>query len=481
MKLHLVEDGVPRETIALLTAAAARRGVATVVHDGRTRRPDGAPPETACAPGDLLYKPGISYACTRLEQQLWVPGVATFHGDPDGPFFPCANAQLRFEQAGLPVPRSVEVAGLAHADLPDLIEHLGGLPVVVKVPGSSRGIGVMRADSLGALRSLVDFLQANHPFARVMAMVAPAVHWRVVVVGDRAVAGYVNPVDDGDFRTSGTSDPGEVTADVPPELAEVAIAAVQVQRLELGGVDLLVHESGRVYLLESNFPLYHAHAETVGGVPVSQAMVDHLIDKAVRLGAAAPVAPAALPPPSTLGEALCERPRLRQLVDWRGADECAALAALARPEALDSAGIEWARDRTGLHAELPLAHDARLADIAAGMAQVVGVDNALGTTLRLRRYAPGDGHPLHGDQYVIDGHRLVATALLYLETPEAGGETRFPNARPAPVDVAPRAGTLVWWFNYLDDGSPDTHADHQSVDVQRGHKTVLAQFFYRAG
>ena len=50
--------------------------------------------------------------------------------------------------------------------------------------------------------------------------------------------------------------------------------------MELAGVDILQHPSGRLYLLEANFPCYFAHAQTLAGVDVAGAMVEHLMAKA---------------------------------------------------------------------------------------------------------------------------------------------------------------------------------------------------------
>jgi len=58
---------------------------------------------------------------------------------------------------------------------------------------------------------------------------------------------------------------------------------LQALRLELGGVDILEHASGRRYLLEANFPCYFALPETIAGVDVSGALIEHLVAKSHRL------------------------------------------------------------------------------------------------------------------------------------------------------------------------------------------------------
>lgn len=58
----------------------------------------------------------------------------------------------------------------------------------MKALGHSRGVGVIRADSLASLFSIVDFALAENNRPLLTSYVPDAVHWRFVVVGDRAVA-----------------------------------------------------------------------------------------------------------------------------------------------------------------------------------------------------------------------------------------------------------------------------------------------------
>lgn len=278
--LAIVDDGVPAETLALLRQACDRRGVrVAVVHPERHAFGDDQPLRA----GDLLYRPAVSLHATRVEQHLWQPKVASFYLDPDGPLFANINATETFARAGLPVPRTFFLDRPSRAMLRAMVEQLGGLPVVVKALGYSRGVGVMRADSLAGLFSIVDFATAEGGKPLLTAYVADAVHWRVVVVGDRAVASYRNVTDDDDFRTSGSDDLEDYQAPLPAGAAELAVRACQVLRHAHGGVDILEHPSGRLYLLEANFPCYYAQAQLSAGVDVAGAMVDYLLDRAEAL------------------------------------------------------------------------------------------------------------------------------------------------------------------------------------------------------
>jgi hypothetical protein len=281
-KFVCIDDGVPAETLAVLSAACARRGI--VFKPVEAAGFDFLP-ERRLGPGDMLYCPAASERAGAVERFLFAPGVADLRCDPLGPFALVDGAPLIFSRHGLPIPRQCTVGIAAIPLLTRMVEEIGGFPVVVKVPGGSRGVGVMRADSLPALVSLVEFLIAKGVLPLLSSFVANAVCWRVVVVGERAVSACRNPVPDGDFRSGQAAQPGDYSTSIPVELAELAVAAVRVLRLEFGGVDILEHESGRLYLLEANFPCYFAQADLIGGADVAGAMLDHLVEKRRRLAA----------------------------------------------------------------------------------------------------------------------------------------------------------------------------------------------------
>lgn len=274
MRLYCVDDGVPRETLDLLAVACDARGVAFVPVEARTFDFTSSRPLPA---GAMLYRPAVSLAAMRVEQFLAGDGVATFYPDAEAMFFAPVSAPLLFARAGLPVPRTLPCASADRDLLRRSVAHLGGLPVVVKVAGGEGGVGVMLAESLAGLFSLVDHLLDSGRQPWLASFVADAEHWRVVVVGAAAVAAYRNPLAVDDFRSVAGSEPGDVTVAVEPRLAALAVAAVRTLRVETGGVDVLVHAGGRHYLLEANFPCYFAHAQRVAGVDIAGRMVDHLL------------------------------------------------------------------------------------------------------------------------------------------------------------------------------------------------------------
>lgn len=277
--LHCVTDAsVPASSCELLRAACEARGLAfTCIDAGRFRFAD----HPELPPAAMMYRPAVALAAIRCEQFLMRPDVATFYRDSDALHFDGPAAPLCFQRAGLTVPRSVPIFTTDRDALRHAVHHLGGLPVVLKTGGEG-GVGVLRADSWPALFSLVDYLHHQGVAPWLQSYVPDAVHWRVVVVGERGVAGYRNDLLHDDFR-SAPSDERHAYTLPPPAALALAVAAVRVTHREFGGVDLLHHPGGRWYLLEVNMPCYYPHAQEVAGIDIAGAMVDHLHAKALRL------------------------------------------------------------------------------------------------------------------------------------------------------------------------------------------------------
>ncbi|MEZ4269851.1 MAG: hypothetical protein R3F39_26120, partial [Myxococcota bacterium] len=154
---------------------------------------------------------------------------------------------------------------------------LGGFPVVVRVDSGEGGDGVLLAESMRALRGLADLFISRGLGGRLATFVPDAMHWRLIVVGDRVVTAYRNPTREGDFRSEPAANPADYGLTPTPEMADLAVRATAVAGTRFAGVDVLEHPSGRLYLLEANFPCYFPQGESFGAADVSGAIVRFLL------------------------------------------------------------------------------------------------------------------------------------------------------------------------------------------------------------
>jgi len=277
----VVDHGLPEETTRLLREACAARDVLYREVDARAF--DYAP-ESRLPLGAMLFRPATSRAAQHVEELLAAPGVATFYASAEGPSFPCVSPYRVRERAGIPQPRGFPVASADRGLVASFVERLGGYPIVVKVPGGEGGVGVLRADGPVALMGLLDHLVRGQGIVPWISSYVPdAMHHRVVVVGERAVVSYENPIVANDFRSSPSGEASAYTAAVPAPLARLAVAAARAEKVYFAGVDVLVHPTGRAYVIEVNSPCYFPQATLAAGLDVAGPMVDFLVARAKEL------------------------------------------------------------------------------------------------------------------------------------------------------------------------------------------------------
>ena len=273
VRFFCVTDEHLEATNAALGAACAARGVEFVaVHPDRFVDA----PRRAPRAGDLLYRAATGLIADRVEKQLWRPGVAAFY---ETPFFECTSQPIWLARSGIRMPRTAHTVPKDRRAVEGLVRRLGGLPVVVKVPGGEGGEGVIRVDSLAALFSLLDYAP---PSAVMMEFFEHVVAHRLVVVGDRVVAAEARHPGAYDFRSNAAG--AGLVGNVRPTRRAVSLAlgAARALRLEFGGADVLEDARGRMVLAELNFPCYFADQQADSGIDIAGAMLDHLLAKARR-------------------------------------------------------------------------------------------------------------------------------------------------------------------------------------------------------
>lgn len=171
-------------------------------------------------------------------------------------------------------------------------------------------------------------------------------------------------------------------------------------------------------------------------------------------------------------------------------DECDALVALSRgrlarsPVVNPDTGDENLIDaRTSMGAMFQVAEHALIARIEARIAAVTGVPADHGEGLQILNYKPGGEYQPHFDyfnpqrpgearQLSVGGQR-IATLVIYLNTPEAGGATAFPRVG---LEVAPVKGNAVYFSYLLPDGTLDERTLHAGLPVASGEKWIATKW-----
>ncbi|WP_022980402.1 2OG-Fe(II) oxygenase [Ideonella sp. B508-1] len=181
-------------------------------------------------------------------------------------------------------------------------------------------------------------------------------------------------------------------------------------------------------------------------------------------------------------------PRVVALGGFLSDEECDGLAALAanrlaRSETVvgDTGGSEVNSARTSEGMFFERGETELCERIEARIAALVGWPVSHGEGLQVLRYRPGAQYLPHHDYFdpaqpgatsiLARGGQRLATVVMYLNTPEAGGATTFPDVG---LEVAPIKGNAVF-FSYP---RPDaaTRTLHGGAPVQAGEKWVATKW-----
>ena len=168
--------------------------------------------------------------------------------------------------------------------------------------------------------------------------------------------------------------------------------------------------------------------------------------------------------------------------------ECDALIELAAPRlarsltvATDTGGEEVNADRTSAGMFFARGENPVVQRIEARIARLLNWPLDHGEGLQVLHYPPGAEYKPHYDYFdpaepgtstlLRRGGQRLATLLLYLNTPEAGGGTLFPDVH---MEVAAQRGNGVF-FSY-DRPHPDTRSLHGGAPVQAGEKWIATKW-----
>jgi hypothetical protein len=232
---------------------------------------------------DLLYRVSIDSLSRQLEKFLMSMAPTTFYTDERGFWWQdnVVKASALHLAHGIPINKTVFGASDNIHILEKSVKKLGGFPIIIKVAGGSHGVGIIRADSLQSLKSLVDYLKATTKDQFILRQyLEHQTHARIIVLGSDIIDSISYSATDEDFRTNAIDEPTVSVQSFDNKINQVAIDAVRVLGLEFGGVDIIIDKRGNPHVLEVNFPCFFPRAQNISGVNIALSMVTYLKNKA---------------------------------------------------------------------------------------------------------------------------------------------------------------------------------------------------------
>ncbi|KOC95375.1 30S ribosomal protein S6--L-glutamate ligase [Winslowiella iniecta] len=175
------------------------------------------------------------------------------------------------------------VTGIAHSpdDTHDLIEMVGGAPLVVKLVEGTQGIGVVLAETRQAAESVIDAFRGLNAHILVQEYIkeAQGCDIRCLVIGDQVVGAIERQAKEGDFRSNlhrgGTARPVEITG----REREIAVKAVSTLGLDVAGVDILRATRGPL-VMEVNASPGLEGVENITGKDIASLMIQWIEQQA---------------------------------------------------------------------------------------------------------------------------------------------------------------------------------------------------------
>ncbi len=185
---------------------------------------------------------------------------------------------------GVDIPKTVFSRNTT--DIDDLIEHIGSMPIIIKLARGTHGNGVVLAESKKAAKSVLQaFYLHNEDGTNILLQEfvkeSAGEDIRAFVVGGRVVASVKRQSLDDDFRSNTHQGGTPVPIKLTPEEKKTAEKAAKAMGLPICGVDMMRSERGPL-VLEVNSSASLKAVETVTGRNVAAKVIDYIEINAKR-------------------------------------------------------------------------------------------------------------------------------------------------------------------------------------------------------
>ena len=181
----------------------------------------------------------------------------------------------RLSKVGIGMPKTVFTN--YSRDVEEVIEHVGGTPVIIKLLEGTQGLGIVLADSKNAAESVLEAFNGLQARVIVQEFIkeAKGEDLRALIVDGQVVGAMKRKGKDGDFRSNlhrgGTA---EIIKLSEPEL-KLAMNAAHALKLPVCGVDMLQSNRGPL-LLEVNSTPGLEGIESATGKNIARAIITYV-------------------------------------------------------------------------------------------------------------------------------------------------------------------------------------------------------------
>jgi len=280
MKIAILSNGSGNYSTKRLKEEALKRGHSVTIIKYRD-----------CYASIERSNPTVSYRGKDLETfDAIIPRIAanmTRYGTASSIAINRSRDKLRSSQvlarAGVGIPKTVFSRNTT--DIDDLLDQVGGTPVIIKLASGTHGNGVVLAETKKAAKSVLQaFYLTNDDGTNILLQEfikeSAGTDIRAFVVGSRVVASMKRQSLDDDFRSNlhkgGEGTPIKLTE----EERKMAVKAAKAMGLNVAGVDMMRSERGPLVLEVNASPGFGV--EKVTGRDVASAIIEYVEMNAKR-------------------------------------------------------------------------------------------------------------------------------------------------------------------------------------------------------
>lgn len=148
------------------------------------------------------------------------------------------------QEHGVPIPTTILVG--SSLDLPQLVDRIGGLPVVIKLLESTHGAGVLLAQTMTNVKATVEAFHRLNQRVTLQEFIreSKGSDIRAFVVDGEIVASMKRQAQPGEFRSNLHRGASASTEPLTEEEKQIVLQSARVMGLAIAGVDLLRSDRG---------------------------------------------------------------------------------------------------------------------------------------------------------------------------------------------------------------------------------------------
>jgi len=179
-------------------------------------------------------------------------------------------------RAGIDIPKTVMVSD--PSQIHRALEIVGGPPAILKVVKGTQGIGVILAETEQAALTVLETFWNLGMNILVQEFIEESEgrDIRALVVGDRVVTAMRRQASVGEFRSNVHRGGTGTVVDLPESYRRVALEAMRVMELQLGGGDMLESETGPKVVEINSSPGFEG-LERWTGVDIASAIIEYAV------------------------------------------------------------------------------------------------------------------------------------------------------------------------------------------------------------